>query len=82
MKDPKNIQGYIRGDTLLQIFTSNFMFLQVMRDPTKRRRLVDSIHSFLKRWGFDGFDFDWEYPARRGGIASDAVSVILAVSVC
>lgn len=45
-----------------------------MRDPTKRARLVNNIQTFLLRWGFDGFDFDWEYPARRGGIVSDAVS--------
>lgn len=48
-----------------------------MRDPSKRTRLVNSIQGFLLRWGFDGFDFDWEYPAKRGGIISDAVSCVL-----
>lgn len=38
---------------------------------------MNNIQAFLLHWGFDGFDFDWEYPGTRGGTASDAVSFAL-----
>lgn len=46
-------------------------FSPAVNDPTRRANLVNSIVEFVKQYGFDGFDLDWEYPAQRGGAASD-----------
>lgn len=46
----------------------------VVNDPVRRARLVDASFDFLVEHGFDGLDFDWEYPANRDGIPEDYVS--------
>lgn len=32
---------------------------------------ADGVLRFITYYGFDGFDFDWEYPTTRGGIPAD-----------
>ena len=46
---------------------------QMASDPAKRAVFVQSVVDFLIRFKFDGLDFDWEYPASRGGSEEDKV---------
>lgn len=40
---------------------------QMASDPMKRDIFIKSSVSFVARFGFDGIDFDWEYPGSRPG---------------
>jgi chitinase len=45
----------------------------VVNNDGLRATFVDNIVNFVKQYGFDGFDLDWEYPTQRGGAAGDKV---------
>ncbi|KAJ4447149.1 hypothetical protein ANN_09150 [Periplaneta americana] len=46
-------------------------FSQVVNSDSLRANFVTSIVNFVKQYGFDGFDLDWEYPTQRGGAPGD-----------
>ncbi|XP_057334455.1 acidic mammalian chitinase-like [Microplitis mediator] len=46
-----------------------------------RERFADNVVAFVKKWGFDGFDLDWEYPNQRGGSAKDVKNFIELLKV-
>ncbi|XP_071452321.1 chitinase-3-like protein 1 [Hetaerina americana] len=46
-------------------------FSRVVNNAGSRKRFVSNAVAFLKEYGFDGFDLDWEYPAQRGGSPND-----------
>ena len=43
---------------------------------------IDSVVVFLTKYGLDGIDIDWEYPAAgdRGGVAEDTDNYVLLMS--
>lgn len=51
----------------------SYKYSQVARDPAKRAIMLQTILEFIDKYGFDGFDLDWEYPCQRGGEDVDKV---------
>lgn len=39
------------------------VFSDMVSYPGTRSSFIDSAVTFMKKWGFDGIDIDWEYPA-------------------
>ncbi|XP_066603348.1 chitotriosidase-1-like [Prorops nasuta] len=46
-------------------------YSEVVSNPDTRAKFVENVVVFLKKYKFDGFDIDWEYPNQRGGKPSD-----------
>uniref|UniRef100_A0A1B0DM51 Uncharacterized protein n=3 Tax=Phlebotomus papatasi TaxID=29031 RepID=A0A1B0DM51_PHLPP len=47
------------------------IYSNVANSPNLRSKMVSSVVNFCKKYGFDGFDLDWEYPGLRGGASTD-----------
>ncbi|KAK9709298.1 Glycosyl hydrolases family 18 [Popillia japonica] len=46
-------------------------FSAVVSNASLRSKFTANAVAFVKKYGFDGFDLDWEYPAQRGGASTD-----------
>lgn len=46
-------------------------YSKVCHDPFKRKAFVTTAIDMVVKHNLNGFDLDWEYPAQRGGAASD-----------
>lgn len=53
-------ETYGQGSSTCEIFST------IAADETKIRAFGQSAIDFCRSWGFDGFDIDWEYPAKAG----------------
>lgn len=51
-------------------------YSELVANPTRRAKFVNSVVKFLDKYGFDGFDVDWEYPNQRGGKPRDKENYI------
>lgn len=40
----------------------NFDFTKIVKSPTLRTAMVNSVVAFLQKYNLDGFDFHWKYP--------------------
>lgn len=56
-----SIGGWNSGSEKYSIMAGN---------PVYRRTFIDSVVVYLKKFGFAGLDFDWEYPGVREGANS------------
>lgn len=52
-------------------------FSRMVKTAGHRSQFIQSVIDFCRLHGFDGFDLDWEYPARRGGRPEDKRNLIL-----
>ncbi|XP_025092710.1 acidic mammalian chitinase-like [Pomacea canaliculata] len=46
-------------------------FLPMISDEDNMRMWIKNVVSYLRKYGFDGFDMDWEFPATRGSSPED-----------
>ena len=48
-------------------------FTAVVKNPASRAQFVQQAYDFIKKYNFDGFDLDWEYPGikERGSEPED-----------
>lgn len=49
-----------QGESTCEIFS------EIAADDDKIRKFAENVITFCRRWGFDGFDLDWEYPVAAG----------------
>lgn len=52
------VGGWNAGSTL---------FSNMAHSATDRQNFAKQTTQFLRKWNFDGFDLDWEYPTQRDG---------------
>ncbi|XP_051166063.1 chitinase-3-like protein 2 isoform X2 [Leptopilina boulardi] len=46
-------------------------YSSVFRQSHLRSKFVNNTLTFIKKYGFNGLDIDWEYPNQRGGSSED-----------
>ena len=56
-------------------------FSTLAASSTLRKNFATASAAYLRTYGFDGLDMDWEYPALRGGAAADKANFVLLLKV-
>ena len=55
------------------------VFSKMVATSTSRSTFIKSALTFMRTYGFDGIDIDWEYPAAgdRSGVPADTANFVL-----
>lgn len=56
-------------------------YSQMAKNAANREKFAANVVKFVKKYNFDGFDIDWEYPAQRGGAQEDVKNYIELLKV-
>ncbi|KAH8682064.1 hypothetical protein BX600DRAFT_429956 [Xylariales sp. PMI_506] len=58
------------------------VFGDLASTAVKRQKFISNLASFMREWGFDGVDIDWEYPGApdRGGSPNDTANYVSLLS--
>ncbi|KAK0161123.1 hypothetical protein PV327_009635 [Microctonus hyperodae] len=56
-------------------------YSQMVKTAANREQFAANVVKFVKKYNFDGFDIDWEYPAQRGGASEDVNNFIELLKV-
>ena len=56
--------------------TTQPVYSDMVSSSGNRQKFISNLLAFLRHYGFDGVDFDWEYPGApdRGGHEDDGVN--------
>ncbi|XP_076680283.1 putative chitinase 2 [Andrena cerasifolii] len=54
-------------------------YSELASSPERRSRFISSVIAFLRQYGFDGFDLDWEFPGSREGAPVDKQNFVSLV---
>jgi len=57
-------------------------FSNVASNPALRKAFAKNSATFVNKYGFDGFDIDWEYPNQRGGKQEDINNFVEMLKEC
>lgn len=52
-------------------------YSNLVANASSRKTFIENAIKFVRKYGFDGLDFDWEYPNQRGGVEADKENYIL-----
>ncbi|KAI9823661.1 MAG: hypothetical protein M1826_007679 [Phylliscum demangeonii] len=57
------------------------LYGEIAADASKRQTFANNVVHFMRQYGFDGLDIDWEYPGApdRGGSAQDTANYVALV---
>ncbi|EAT42323.1 AAEL006147-PA [Aedes aegypti] len=84
LKDNYGLGGYEKLVNLLMISMGGWnegsvKYSKLAASQQRRQVFAENALNFIRRYGFDGLDLDWEYPTQRGGEPNDRENFVQLV---